>query len=259
MTTERKKYYLLGIFVMALVLANTLGAKIAEFPIPNWLALPFNVIVSPLVWILNFVLVGFGNEPLSYAFFNIIHVSVGILTVPLMFLVIDVVHESLGKEVSKEFIKVGMFSMLVMIGITVISVMLPPAERFMAMNDSYSSIFGTTIRMAIASILAFYVSQMNDIWTFHLLRHATAGKYYWLRKNLSTFIGELLDSTIFMFVAFYHPANFPAPIVIKLIIPYFIFKMMFAILDTPFSYLAVKWMRDGMVKEGMLVAEKEAK
>ena len=241
MRTERKHLLLVGIFVMALVLSNTLGAKIAEVAIPTWLALPFDVVFYPIIWVASRVLIWTGNEPLAFNFFDTIRVSVGILTVPLMFLVVDIVHECFGKKASKDMIHVGVVSMLLMIGITLISVALPPAARFAEQNAGYSAIFSTSIRMAIASILAFYLSQMNDVFVFHFFKKLTKGRFYWIRKNLSTFIGELIDSTIFMFVAFYDPVNFPAQLVVKLIIPYWIFKMLFALLDTPFSYLGVWW------------------
>jgi len=241
MSTERKHLLLVGIFVMALVLANTLGAKIAEFSVPTWIALPLDVIFYPIIWLASQVLTWTGNDPLPFKFFDTVRVSVGILTVPLMFLVVDIVHECFGKKASKDMIHVGVVAMLLMIGITLISVVLPPAERFAEQNPAYVSFFSTSVRMAIASILAFYISQMNDIFVFHFFKRVTKGRFYWIRKNLSTFIGELLDSTIFMFVAFYHPETFPAQLVVKLIIPYWIFKMLFAVLDTPFSYLGIWW------------------
>ncbi|MBT3690291.1 queuosine precursor transporter [bacterium] len=241
MNQENKKLLLLGLFVMSLILANVLGAKITDFDIPSWLAMPFNVIFAPIVWLFNQLLNLTGNNLLSYKFFNTVHVSVGILTVPLMFLITDIVAEVWGKQVTKQFIKIGIISMLVMIVITTISVLLPPAERFVSMNESYKSIFTVSIRMAIASILAFTLSQMHDVWAFHFWKAKTQSKYLWLRNNLSTIVSQLIDSTVFMFVAFYNPATFPATFVIKLILPYYIFKILFALLDTPLAYLGVWW------------------
>jgi len=241
MTKEKKRQLLLGLFVMALILANVLGAKITDFDIPAWLALPFNIIFFPIIWLFNIILSWFGNSPLSYYFFNTIHVSVGILTVPLMFLITDIVEEVWGRKVTKDFIKVGVFAMLIMILITFISVKLPPAERFVEMNEAYKSIFTTSIRMAIASIVAFYLAQMHDIWAFSFWKKKTQGRFLWLRNNLSTVVSQLLDSTIFMFIAFFHPENFPVALVIKLILPYYIFKILFALLDTPLVYLGVWW------------------
>ncbi|MDD4351775.1 MAG: queuosine precursor transporter [Candidatus Gracilibacteria bacterium] len=248
MTTERKRHILLGLFVVALVLANLIGAKITEFPTPNWLAAPLNVIFFPIIWFFNLILAWTGNDVLSYHFFNQVRVSVGILTVPVMFLITDIVEEVWGRKVTKEFINVGILGMLFLILITFISVKLPAAERFAEMDAAYRSIFTTSIRMAIASILAFYIAQMHDIWAFHFWKDKTKGKFLWLRNNLSTIASQLLDSSIFMFVAFYHPTNFPATLVVKLIIPYYIFKILFALLDTPFCYLGVWWVREDNAK-----------
>ena len=109
--------------------------------------------------------------------------------------------------------------------------------------------------MAIASILAFYLAQLSDVLIFHFWRKQTSGKLYWLRKNVSTFISEFVDSTIFMFVAFYDPEYFPAALVIKLILPYYIFKALFALLDTPFAYLGIWWARRG--EDGKTISLKE--
>lgn len=252
---------LMGIFVMALVLANTLGAKVTQFAIPGWAALPLNVIFSPIIWLFNQILVAIGDPILigtesgaffNNGFFNTISVSVGILTVPLMFLVIDIYHEVWGKKATKQLINVGVISMLVMILITWVSVKVPvgrfagvPSDQLEMYTTAYNGFFSVSIRMAIASILAFYLAQLSDILIFHFWRKQTHGKLYWLRKNVSTFVSEFVDSTIFMFVAFYDPVNFPAPLVIKLVLPYYIFKALFALLDTPFAYLGVWWAREG--------------
>jgi queuosine precursor transporter len=250
MSTERKRQFLLGLFVMALILANTLGAKITDFDLPSWLATPFNVIFFPIIWFFNLILGWTGNDPLAYQFFNTIHVSVGILTVPIMFLITDVVEEVWGRETTKDFVKVGIFSMFVMILITYLSVKLPtgrfaglPGDQLEAMDSAYNAFFSTSIRIAFASILAFYLAQMHDIWAFNFWKKKTRGRFLWLRNNLSTMMSQIVDSTVFMFVAFYNPETFTAPFVLKLILPYYIFKVLFALLDTPFAYLGVWWAR----------------
>lgn len=252
MGSERKRQLLLGIFVMCLVLANTLGAKVTQFDIPGWLAMPFNVLFSPMIYLFNFIMEWTGNQPLSYAFFNTISVSVGILTVPLMFLVIDIVHEVWGKKATRQMINTGVVAMVIMIVITWISVNVPvgrfagvPQDQIDLYNNAYNGFFSVSMRMAIASILAFYLSQVSDVFIFYFWRKKTKGKLYWLRKNVSTFISEMMDSTIFMFVAFYDPNNFPASLVIKLILPYYLFKVLFAVLDTPLAYLGIWWARRG--------------
>jgi len=66
----------------------------------------------------------------------------------------------------------------------------------------------------------------------------------WLRNNLSTIVSQFIDSTVFMFVAFYAlTPKFTVAFIFSLIIPYYLFKVAFAVLDTPFVYLGVKWLK----------------
>jgi hypothetical protein len=98
--------------------------------------------------------------------------------------------------------------------------------------------------MTFASLVAFAVSQLHDVWTFDFIKKKTGGKHLWLRNNVSTMVSQLIDSTIFMFVAFYGISEkFTVPFIISLIIPYWFFKIIFALLDTPLCYLLVRWLK----------------
>ncbi|MFA5318721.1 MAG: queuosine precursor transporter [Patescibacteria group bacterium] len=71
------------------------------------------------------------------------------------------------------------------------------------------------------------------------------GKWLWLRNNASTIISQFIDTNVFMFIAFYNlTPKFTAAFVFSLVIPYYLFKVLFALLDTPFVYLGVKWLKD---------------
>lgn len=202
---ERKTFILLGVFISALILANVLGTKITTI---------------------------FG-----------ISVSVGIFLYPLTFICTDVVAEVRGKKVSRYFIKVGLISLLITFFFILLSIYLPPADRFI-FNEEYKNIFSNSLRIVVASMFAFLISQYHDIWAFHFLKKLTAGKFLWLRNNISTFFSQLIDTTIFMFIAFYMVTpEFNTLFIIQLIIPYWIFKLILAAIDTPFVYLGVKWLR----------------
>jgi uncharacterized integral membrane protein (TIGR00697 family) len=248
---KQKITLLLGLFVATLIMSNVLGAKITEFEIPKYVSAPLNIIFFPVIYLLKAFLHSIGGRQIALNFFDTISVSVGILTVPLMFLITDIIEEVEGKKKVKEFIFVGVVSMLLLILITSIAVILPSAARSID-PASYNAIFKVTIRMTIASILAFAISQLHDMWSFAFWKKKTKGKYLWLRNNASTIVSQLIDSSIFMFVAFYKSAPmWDAVFVISLIVPYWIFKILFALLDTPFAYLGVWWLRhEKKVKKG---------
>ncbi|MFH1508763.1 MAG: queuosine precursor transporter [bacterium] len=204
---QQKKFTLLtSIFITALVAANLLGSKIT-------------------------VLAG-------------ISVSVAIFAYPLTFLVTDIVEEVLGKKVAKQLIVAGFLSLFILLFLTWLSVILPAADRY-EFNNEYKTIFSSSLRMIIASLVAFLLSQFHDVWAFNFWKEKTKGKLLWLRNNFSTVISQFIDTSVFMFIAFYMiTPKFDVSFIISLIIPYWLFKIAFAVIDTPFVYLGVKWLKE---------------
>ena len=196
---------LLGIFVTALIVANLLGVKITE-------------------------LLG-------------VRVSVGIFAFPITFLVTDMVAEVFGKRKAQSFVMAGVFALIVTFLFVLLGVKLPPHE-FYEFNEEYKTIFNSSLRMIVASLIAFALSQLHDVWAFHFWKEKTKGRFLWLRNNFSTVVSQFLDTTIFMFIAFYQISEkFTATFIFSLIIPYWLLKVLFAVIDTPFVYLGVKWLK----------------
>ena len=202
---EQKTLLLLGIFISALILANLLGAKITT-------------------------ILG-------------VSVSVGIFAYPITFLCTDIVAEVRGKQVTKQFVKIGLIALLLSLALVALSIVLPAASRY-EHNDAFTTIFGNSLRMIFASLVAFVFAQYHDIWAFHFWKKKTKGKWLWFRNNISTVVSQLIDTVLFMFIAFYHiTPKFTAGFVISLIIPYWLFKVAFAFIDTPLVYAGVKWLK----------------
>ncbi|MBW2965624.1 queuosine precursor transporter [Candidatus Woesearchaeota archaeon] len=202
---ELKTDLLLGFFIVSLVLANTLGTKITTL---------------------------FG-----------VRVSVGIFFIPILFLVTDIIAEVHGKKKAQAFVLISIAILLFTLVMAYFAIHLP-ANPTWGNQEAFASVFGSSLRMIIASVIAFAVSQFHDVWSFHFWKKKTQGKYLWLRNNLSTSVSQLIDTILFMFIAFYKiNPKFTAGFVISLIIPYWLFKIGFALIDTPFCYLGVKWLK----------------
>jgi len=107
---QDKIYLLLALFIGALLAANFLGAKITAFAVPAALAIFLNAIFWPIIFVVNLAASPLpdyqiiNNPFLAYNFFNTIHVSVGILTVPVMFLITDIIEEVMGKKTAQKLI-----------------------------------------------------------------------------------------------------------------------------------------------------------
>jgi len=179
-------------------------------------------------------------------------VSVGIFMVPITFLITDIVSEVYWKKVVSSFILWWIISLVLISIFMSIFIVLEPHSRF-DFNEEYKTIFGLSLRMTIASIVAFILSQYNDIITFEWLKSKTKWKHLWLRNNISTMVSQFIDTFIFMMIAFYATTpKFTFIFIISLCIPYYLFKVVFALLDTPLVYLWVKWLKKWEVIDSKL-------
>jgi len=177
-----------------------------------------------------------------------ISVSVGIFMVPLTFLITDIVEEVHGKKIVTHFIVAGVITLILTFLFTGLFIALPPNARF-SYNEEYRIVFGSSMRIMVASLVAFLLAQYHDIWAFAFWKKRTKGKALWLRNNLSTWGSQAIDTFAFMMIAFYQiTPKFTFAFIISLAIPYYLFKMAFAVLDTPLVYLGVWWLRQDNAK-----------
>lgn len=216
MKKEEKLYLLLGSYIGALYAANLLGAKL----IP----------------------IGFGGRGLS----------VSLIMFPFLFLITDIVGEVYGKKKAESFVRIGLISLLLLLVWQIIAVKIPgaaPNQWYESFNAAYGTVFGMTIGFTIASIVAFFTGQKIDVFFFHFFKKKWNGKHLWLRNNLSTILAQLVDTTIFIFIAFFPrvlDGSFTfLSLIGTVIIPYWLAKVVVAALDTPLCYVGVKWLKTG--------------
>lgn len=172
-----------------------------------------------------------------------VRVSVGILLVPVLFLITDIVGEVFGEKEAQHFVNMATIMLVFMFCLSFLFIRMKPNETW-GMQKEYELIFGSSMRMTAASIISFIISQKLDVVLFSTWKKVTHGKYLWIRNNFSTIISQFIDTTIFDFIAFYHlTEKYTVSFVFSLIIPYWLFKVAFALLDTPFCYLGVRWLR----------------
>lgn len=169
-----------------------------------------------------------------------INASVAIFVFPLTFTINDVVAEVYGKDRARSFVQSGFLILLFLFVFTWLATILPPATRFKESNEAYLHIFNKSQRIIIASLIAFWLSERFDVFLFAKIREKLGKKKLWLRNNLSNFLGQFIDTTIFMFLAFYTPGSFG--FIFSLIWPYWTLKCFFSVVETPFTYLGVRWL-----------------
>ena len=168
----------------------------------------------------------------------------GTLLFPLSYIFGDILTEVYGYKKSREVIWLGFFSALMMSVIFIIVGKLPPALDWNN-QAAYDSILGVTPRIVIASLIAYASGSFSNSFILAKMKLWTKGAHLWMRTIGSTIIGELIDSTLFILIAF---AGIMSPsILVILIISNYIFKTLIEIVFTPVTYKIINSLKK---KEG---------
>ncbi|MGR9049978.1 queuosine precursor transporter [Halobacillus faecis] len=154
------------------------------------------------------------------------------------FLATDILNEKYGKKEARKAVWLGFSTLIIMTIIMQFAILFNPGENDIA-QPALQSLFGLVPRIALGSMLAYIVSQYFDVWLYAKLKeHFPSDRALWVRNNGSTMISQLLDTSIFCFIAFF--GLYPFEIWLEIFITTYIIKFIVAALDTPFFYMAKK-------------------
>jgi len=163
-------------------------------------------------------------------------VPAAVVAYGITFLCTDVVGEIWGKEQANKLVKIGLITQLISLTLILLALKLPAAVFAIEYTESFNIVLGQSARMIIASLIAYSISQLNDVLIFHKLKEATKGNKKWLRNNLSTLVSQLIDTAIFITIAFYGIV----PNLLLMIVSQYIVKSIIALLDTPIFYFLTR-------------------
>ena len=153
------------------------------------------------------------------------------------FLATDIMSECYGKETSKQGVFIGLFSVILYLVVTQMSLLFQPNDIDVA-NDAMKILFGLAPRICISSVLMYFVANMADIWLFEKLRKLFNGKKLWLRNNVSTIVCNVGETFIFTFLAF--TGVYSVQDMLMIAWTSAIIETFIALCDTPFLYWAKK-------------------
>ncbi len=137
-------------------------------------------------------------------------VALGTVLFTTTYFVNDVITEHYGAECAKKSVTMGFWAQVI---VTVWMMLalghpLPAVEHVSATiveaNSNYDAmlqLFTPSMRILIASLVAYLCSQWLDIYIFNRLRAITKGKLLWFRQNLAMFVSGLFDTFLFSFLA----------------------------------------------------------
>lgn len=162
-------------------------------------------------------------------------ISLGNISYGALFLTTDILTEKYGKNSTYNATKISFMTMAIFALLMYIFLQYKPSKIDFS-QDALVTIFSYVPRVTAGSLLAYYISQRCDAFLYSKLK----AKYnkVWISNNVSTMVSQIVDTLIFVMIAFVGIMNYTE--IIDLIITMILFKWVIALLDTPFMILVTK-------------------
>lgn len=183
--------------------------------------------------------------------------TVGMVPFPVTFLLTDVLNEFYGQRAARFITIVGFGMAVLSFSFIFLSASIPFAAfthsaDWTGVNEaSFNNVFLGSMRMILASLCAYLVSQFVDIGVFHLLKRMTSGKLLWLRATGSTAVSQLIDTITINFVAW--SGMMSVSKIVNIIYSAYGLKLMIAVGLTPLVYLCHTLVQRGLGIQPILV------
>ena len=172
---------------------------------------------------------------LSYKIITIGWLSVpgGVVCYAVTFLMGDIIGEKYGKKASRDVMLYGLVCQIICSALIGLTLVLPST------NKEFNSLLSFSIYSAIASLVSYIVAQTVDILIFHKIRDKLSAnsKFKFVWNNISTITAQILDTLIFVFIAFGLFGGLGIKILLNMILSQILVKTILALLDTPLFYL----------------------
>ena len=195
-------YLIVGLFVAVLIVSNTSSTKILE--------------LGPLIF------------------------DGGTILFPLAYIFGDILTEVYGYKNSRKVLWTGFFCLALATLTYYIVGMLPAAADWKG-QESYMQILGIVPRIAIASLIAYFAGEFSNSYMLAKMKIWTKGKFLWARTISSTIIGEGLDTTLFVLIAFL--GTMPTALLVAIMTSNYVFKVLVEVLFTPLTYIIVNFLK----------------
>jgi uncharacterized integral membrane protein (TIGR00697 family) len=169
--------------------------------------------------------------------------SAGLLFFPISYIFGDILTEVYGYGRDRRVVWAGFGALVFASFMAWVVVSLPPADSdFMkTYQANLEGVFGNSWRIALGSMIAFWCGSFSNSYVLAKMKIWTKGRWLWTRTIGSTAVGELVDSALFYFIAFY--GIWATADLIKITIAQYLLKTVWEIVMTPVTYRIVSFLK----------------
>ncbi len=170
--------------------------------------------------------------------------SATVVSYMLSFVLLGSIGELFGRALARLVVNLGLAAMALSVAFFELAIHLP-AAGFWKHQAEFAVVLGSSPRLLAGGWAAYLLGQHLDVWGFfRLKRTRLGGERLWLRSWGSTLLGQLIDTVVFIIIAFAGTAP-----LLRAIAGQYLVKLVIASLTTPLIYAAVGWGRAAMAAE----------
>ncbi len=166
------------------------------------------------------------------------------------YLITDILSENESKRSANKAVNIGIFSSIMMLVITQSWLLFEKSGSDWA-GGAVKTLFTTTPRLILASLIGYAVSQKLDVflyhkwWDFTSKKWADSRRFLWLRNNGATLISQIANTVIFNFIAFF--GMYDTKTFLSIMLSSYIIYIFTSLLDTPVVYIARRLKEKGKI------------
>lgn len=168
-----------------------------------------------------------------------------IILFPIAYIFNDILTEVYGYARARRVVWIGLGAQVLQALVLTAVQHLPPAPSWHD-QSAYNTILGFVPRLNLASIIAYLAGGFINDFTLAKMKILTKGKFLWMRTIGSTLAGQLVDSFLFIGIAFY--GKIPNPIIVQIAFTQYVLKVGYETVATPITYFVVNKLKQ---KEGI--------
>jgi uncharacterized integral membrane protein (TIGR00697 family) len=169
--------------------------------------------------------------------------SAGVLFFPISYIFGDILTEVYGYGRDRRVVWAGFGALVFASFMAWVVISLPPAgsEFMKTYQANLEGVFGNSWRIAAGSMIAFWCGSFSNAYVLAKMKVWMGGRRLWTRTIGSTVVGELVDSALFYFIAFY--GIWATGDVIKIAIAQYLLKTTWEVVMTPVTYKIVGFLK----------------
>ena len=161
-----------------------------------------------------------------------------IVVFPISYIFGDILTEVYGYRWARRVIWLGFVCNLIFVIFAWLGQVLPPYPKW-ELQGAYESILGYAPRLLVASFCGYLVGEFANSFVLARMKILTRGRWLWTRTIGSTVVGQGLDTSIFITLAYIGTSSF-VPV---MILYHWLAKTGIETVATPFTYAAVNYLK----------------